>query len=212
MPTPMLNLAGRTIGKLLVLEREKKRAGHYYWRCRCDCSREVSLRHDVLVRPEGTRSCGCFYRRMPPNGNRWHGLSKLPENAIWRSMIGRCTIPSHSSFDRYGRRGITVCDRWLNSFEAFLEDMGRRPSPRHSIERGDNDGPYAPWNCQWVIRKVQDRNNRRNHRITAFGETLPLIDWAARTGLQAPTIRKRLKAGWDAERALSTPADGGHSK
>jgi hypothetical protein len=120
-------------------------------------------------------------------------------------MITRCTNPKTKSFARYGARGIAVCDKWLQ-FDGFFEDMGAAPSPEHSIDRIDNDGPYSPENCRWATRQEQ-ANNKSNNRILTFnGESAPMSEWARRSGISADTIERRLnKLGWDTDKAISTP-------
>lgn len=94
-----------------------------------------------------------------------HGAARrgllTPEYRTWKSMLGRCRIKTSTSYKHYGARGISVCERW-SSFENFLADMGRRPSPMHSIDRIDNDGNYEPGNCRWATTNVQSRNTRRS--------------------------------------------------
>lgn len=136
---------------------------------------------------------------------RKHGLSHTPEYRAWQTMRLRCTNPDNAAWANYGGRGITVCARWMEDPAAFLADMGKKPSPLHEIDRIDNDGPYSPENCRWVLRKVNDRNRRSNRSITHAGETLTVAEWAERTGLSATVILHRLNAGWSAELALTTP-------
>lgn len=138
---------------------------------------------------------------------RKHGLTGTPEHRSWLSMITRChgSHPSRSDWHLYQGAGITVCDRWRASFAAFLEDMGQKPSPRHSIERIDSAKNYEPSNCIWASPKQQARNTTRNRRITLNNETLTLSAWAERTGLKRETISDRLGRGWTIERALTTP-------
>jgi hypothetical protein len=118
-------------------------------------------------------------------------------------MKERCT---NTAFKNYGGRGISVCQRWADSFEVFISDMGPRPSPKHSIDRIDNDGNYEPGNCRWATNLEQARNRRTNRVITLDGESLCLVDWAKRTGVDHRTISERLRKGWDERRAVLTPA------
>lgn len=130
--------------------------------------------------------------------------SRSPERRIWLGMKARCLNKKHKYFDVYGGRGITVCARWINSFEAFLEDMGARPTIEHSIDRIDNDGNYEPMNVRWALAKVQARNRSSNRYITFNGLTLSISEWAERTGLSKVTIRDRIeRAGWSIDRALT---------
>jgi hypothetical protein len=140
---------------------------------------------------------------------RSHGLTKTPEFRSWQHLRARCYTPTDAKFASYGARGITVCDRWRESFENFLADMGPKPSPRHSIDRKDNDGPYSPDNCRWATNYEQSLNKRNNRRLTLHGETLTLSEWEQRTGISQDTIGARLRSGWSADRALTTPVDTG---
>jgi hypothetical protein len=131
-------------------------------------------------------------------------LSKTPEYSVWKTMRQRCDRDPN-----YRDRGITVCDRWQWRFNLFLADMGPRPSKAHTLERIDNDGPYAPLNCRWATRSEQNRNSRQNVWITAFGEVALRRDWARWMGLPEGTIRSRLnsKRAWTIEDALLTPVE-----
>lgn len=134
-----------------------------------------------------------------------HGESYSPEYRAWQQMRLRCTDPEHEAWSDYGARGIAVCDRWLASVEAFVEDMGRKPSVAHQLERIDNDKGYEPGNCRWATRSEQARNRRSNHTITVGDLTLTIAGWAERNGITHTTITKRLGAGWDPQRAVSQP-------
>jgi hypothetical protein len=153
-------------------------------------------------------SCGCFQQEQLLKANTTHGMSKTPEFQVWAQMIDRCTNPNNRSFDHYGGRGIAVCDLWLNSFSNFIADMGRRPSPKHSLERRSNNGNYEPGNCYWATRLEQARNTSRTRKIVAQGEAKTLAEWAYFTGLPQEVIRGRLRRGWCAERALTEPQKG----
>ncbi|MCJ2019916.1 hypothetical protein MKK84_21180 [Methylobacterium sp. E-065] len=141
----------------------------------------------------------CYRHGHAPRG----GIS--PEYQVWAQLIGRCTNPKHSKYPSYGGRGITVCDQWRSSFAAFLADMGLRPSPQHSIEREDNDGPYSRANCRWATKDEQNRNKRSNRYFEINGQRLCLADVARLAKLPLNTFRMRLEHGWPLEKAFSTP-------
>jgi hypothetical protein len=128
-----------------------------------------------------------------------HGL-----RAVWHAMMRRCTNPDCWNYHRYGGRGITVCDRWRESFDNFIADMGVPPSG-HTLERINNDGPYSPENCRWATRQENARNTRWNCVITALGKTQTAVEWAGETGISAKTITSRIQRGWDGERAVTEP-------
>lgn len=148
-------------------------------------------------------SLSCRKSRLKHGGASKSG--RTPEYVAWVNMRCRCYYPRNNRFHLYGDRGITVCDRWRNSFEVFLADMGLKPTPRHSLDRIDNNGNYEPDNCHWVTPKEQSRNTRRNLLITCHDRTMPLVAWADETGIKPGTISARLQRGWAAERALATP-------
>ncbi len=127
------------------------------------------------------------------------------EYAIWRGMNARCHNEKAKDFKNYGARGVCVCARWRESFEAFFADIGRRPSAEHQIDRTDNNGNYEPGNCAWRTPSDNARNRRTNKLITCFGETLPLVEWASRTGISRVLIAYRIKSGWEPEKALTAP-------
>lgn len=134
-----------------------------------------------------------------------HGKTRTPEFRIWSGIKTRCFNSNAPEFKNYGGRGIKMCARWSASFEAFLADMGRRPSIKHSIERVENDGDYEPGNCVWVLRREQARNKRNSVRLKYRGQVKLLVAWAEELGIDEATIRMRLKRGWTVVKALSTP-------
>jgi hypothetical protein len=120
-------------------------------------------------------------------------------------MLTRCYNPNDSNFHKYGARGITVCERWRASFHNFFEDMGPRPSPRHSIDRKDNAKGYSPDNCQWATPEEQLRNRRSCVRYEMDGESHILTDWCKRFNADFDLVRNRLKSGWPLKLALTSP-------
>ena len=122
-------------------------------------------------------------------------------------MRARCKYPSQPHFIHYGGRGIKVCARW-EVFENFFEDMGPRPSPKHSLERENNDGDYEPGNVSWSTRVKQHRNTRRNIYVEIDGNKMILKDAAAKCGIAYQSVRSRIGKGWPMLAALTTPPGG----
>lgn len=192
------NETGKKYGMLTVLEFSHKNVRSIcYWRCICDCGKEYTA-NGMWLRKGSTTHCGC------KKGVK-HGMHKSPEYSARSHMIDRCTNPKSQMWYLYGARGIKVCERWLESFENFYEDMGARPSSFHSLNRINSNGNYEPSNCRWATAKAQSNNTRRNRKITAFGREQNLTQWSEETGIHIETIRYRLKHGWTPEAAVSTP-------
>lgn len=130
---------------------------------------------------------------------------KSKEYRTWQRIYARCHDPNHHKYPWYGGRGIAVCERWRESYRAFLHDMGRAPAPEYTIERKENDGDYEPGNCRWATMKEQAQNRRSNRNIKFRGRTLTAAAWAEEMGMDRRVLWKRLKARWSVERALTTP-------
>ena len=195
---------GQRFGRLVVLARAP--GPRVRWRCQCDCGRQAVVWAWLLGKD--TRSCGCLRREVVSTTKRTHGglsVTHRAEYHAWWDARLRCHDPSCKSYARYGARGIVMCDAWRESLETFVRDMGPRPSRRHSLERVNNSGPYAPSNCIWALPTTQQRNLRTNHLITYHGETLPLPTWAERLHVKPVTLAARLRCGWTVERAFTTP-------
>lgn len=155
-----LNLMGQRFGRLLALYPDGKNENnrHTYWTCMCDCGSVISVSGSKL-KIGHTKSCGCIATERVSTLNRKHGRSRTALYAVWKTMRSRCYNPKHVSYQNYGARGIYVCDEWRNSYEAFVNDMGERPVGL-TLERINNDGPYAPWNCKWATCLEQSKNKR----------------------------------------------------
>lgn len=132
-------------------------------------------------------------------------MAVSPLRRVWQGMIRRCYDPRFKEYRNYGARGISVCDRWRTSFEAFSEDMSPRPNGL-SIDRINNDGNYEPGNCRWATRTQQNRNTRANHVVQFDGARKSIAEWADELGVPAKRIRARINtSGWDATAALTRP-------
>lgn len=138
----------------------------------------------------------------------FHGMTGTPEYNTWYGMLARCRNPNHVGYPDYGGRGITVCKRWEDSFEAFYSDMGPRPTPEHSIDRWPNkDGNYEPGNCRWATPTEQARNTSKTVFLTFKGERLPLAELSERTGVSRMLIKYRLRNGMTVEDAVKPPIE-----
>lgn len=136
-----------------------------------------------------------------------HGQYKTPEYNAWLAMKQRCSNRNHPCFKHYGARGISVCDEWQTSFQAFFRAMGERPSPQHTLERRDNERGYSPGNCYWATRSEQLANTRRTNRITMDGKTQCLKAWCRELGQNYGLALRRIKKlGWNVRKALTEPA------
>lgn len=146
---------------------------------------------------------------VDPSNHRFsvtHGeAKKSKEYEAWCKIKGRCFNPNNKSFYNYGGRGVTVCDRWRLSFTNFLEDVGRAPSPKHSIDRIDNSGNYEPGNVRWAT-DIQQANNKRNNRFVEYkGQVKTIGRWCDELQINRFTIESRLKRNWSITKALETP-------
>jgi hypothetical protein len=135
-----------------------------------------------------------------------------PEYQAWSQMKNRCTNPSAPKYKNYGGRGITICERWLESFDNFLADMGPRPSPVHSLDRRKNHLGYAPGNCRWATSTEQNRNTRRTRNVQVNGATMLLIEALDVYGVSRRTFYERVKGGMSDAEALLTPSLQGRVK
>lgn len=213
MNTQHTDLTGQRFGRWLVIGLSEKGtwgSPQTKWHCRCDCGKE---KHGVLygsLRWGNSRSCGCLRRELAAKRaekRRKHEVAlrfQYPrEYAIWLSAKTRCFNSNHATYKRYGARGITMCPEWKESFEAFITDMGPCPEGL-SIDRIDNDGPYAPANCRWATRREQ-MANRSNSVLYPHQGTMKCADHIAEIeGIHRHTFQKLLYRKVSVEEAIET--------
>jgi hypothetical protein len=193
------NFIGKRFNRLLVIDFYK---GKYQTEllCKCDCG---NIRHFTPHQLNNTvKSCGCYIKEKTTKRNLIHGQNKRgqmsKEYKAWSQMKDRCYNDKYYLYHRYGGRGIKVCDRWLNSFENFFEDMGKSPSQKHSLDRfPNNDGDYKKDNCRWASSKEQGRNQCTNFLIEIDGVKKCVSEWAEIYNINAKTIFNRIYKGWD---------------
>lgn len=190
-------------GRLTAVRPSGKCKQGVVWFCLCECGKTIEVVGAQLNRGR-TRSCGCLRSDTVRAKNRSHGMSRSKAYDAWIKLRGRCLNPKNAAYDRYGGRGITVCDRW-ESFDAFYEDMGEPPSRLHSVDRIDNELGYSPGNCRWATDEQQANNTRRNLYLTRDGVTMTLSQWCRALGVSYGAVRQRMHRGMSQEDALTSP-------
>lgn len=193
----MIDITGVKIGRLLVLNKdETKPAGRVFWICRCECGTEKSI-ESYSLRHGKTTSCGCFNKEVTTKRNKIgkHLMSNTPEYIVWTGMKQRCENKNATSYPRYGAIGISVCERWKNSFDNFLEDMGYRPSLKHTLDRIGGKKCYEPGNCRWATTKEQAANKECTLAINIDEVTDSLTGWGKTIGVNPQTLHERIKRG-----------------
>ena len=193
-----INMPGRRFGRWTVVSKAVDRitsSGRFamsFWRCRCDCGIVKDVRAASLLRNK-SKSCGCYRAEEVYEKNRTHGQTDTPEYRVWMNMRNRCRNPKLPGWKHYGGRGIVVTSRW-DSFELFLIDMGCRPSPQHSLDRIQVNGPYCKENCRWATTMEQLVNRRKFTTIDQFTTAELLTEIARRSRLADATASGRANA------------------
>jgi len=201
MSRPVIkDITGKVFGRLTVLKfsflkstgTKGMRSAH--WLCKCECGVEKPINGSSL-RAGKIISCGCYNLEKTQKLNLRHGEYLSPEYVTYKSMKERCNNEKGRFYYNYGGRGIKVCERWLESYQNFLEDMGRRPSLAYSLDRIDNEGNYEPSNCRWATKKQQGNNTRDTVFVTMNGKTKSLTEWAEELGINRRTLYDRRRKG-----------------
>ncbi len=205
-----IDLTGRRFGRLVALQFVGRVNDRTLWRCKCDCGKETITGYSNLYSGI-TRSCGCLgdesrrdtrfkKRRSVSREFEFQGnLDKHPLRLIWKSMLMRCNNPHVKNFNNYGGRGIKVCDRWSGQlgFENFVNDMGERPTPEHTLDRADYNGDYEPSNCRWATTDEQANNRTDNIYIIAGDRKITAKQFCKILGINYWTAVKQIERGLD---------------
>lgn len=206
----LIDLRGQVFGLLAVVERgTNTKQGQAQWLCACDCGNTCFVRGCQLTKGR-TKSCGCLITTSIVERSWKHGHAPLygkpsPTYYSWAGMVTRCTNPKNKRWDRYGGRGIKVCERWM-TFANFLADMGEKPVGKSLDRYPDQNGNYELGNCRWATAEEQARNRSNNTLLTLNGETKTIAEWAVITGISFRMLSYRHCYGWSDERTLTTPA------
>lgn len=191
------DLSGKSFGYFIALCRDPNNSYNYFCKCKCGVVKSVPYSH---LKTGRIVSCGC-------KRGRCNGLSKTKVYRAWTAIRQRCYNPNNISYPNYGAKGVVVCDRWLQSFNNFFEDVGLPPTNQHSLDRYPNtSGNYEPTNFRWATDTEQAQNRTTNKFVDYNGETLCLYEAARKYGVVEPGVFvRRLRLGWGIEKALKTP-------
>lgn len=187
---------GDVFGKLTVLSFVGVTPVYrkHVWEASCSCGNVVIVKSQELLSGD-TKSCGCLHRAATIARNKAAAIHRrhgTPEYRSWLGAKDRCCNPNSKDAKNYSLRGITMCARWVESFDNFFADMGPRP-PGCSLDRIDNDGPYSPENCRWADAAGQADNRRTTRHITENGRTMSISGWAREIGITDCAVRRRVK-------------------
>jgi hypothetical protein len=200
--TKYRDITGQRFGRLVAVRLSFRKNYVAHWLCKCDCGNETTAILGDLSMGK-TKSCGCLHHFVCKTKSVTHGMSRTRLNIIWRNMKTRCENKNDKFYHRYGARGICVCYDW-HSFQSFMKWATSSGYEKNlTIDRINNDGNYEPNNCRWATWIEQANNMSRNHFLTFNGETMTLMEWHRRTGINYSTIRSRVGKGWSTERVLS---------
>lgn len=202
----LASLEGVVFNRLTVVKRAPSTDKGTRWLCRCTCGKDVDVSRTALVRGY-SQSCGCMRNENTGNRRRKHGEANTSGEVygVWQAMKRRCNNTATRGYRYYGARGIRVCARWSESYEAFRDDMGPR-SEGMSIERIDNDGDYCPENCRWATQAEQIVNRRNNRMVVMGGQSITETEASRMLGLSTGTVAACRRAGWAEDRLLAQKA------
>lgn len=202
-----IDMSGKTYGRLFVFSYNGTKNRKSQWLCRCICGNEVVV-DGYRLRTGKTKSCGCLSKECSKIRATKHGLSGSKLYFLHNSMIQRCYNKNSTEYKNYGGRGIRVCDEWKGrvGFLNFYEwAIFNGYSEKLTLDRIDVNGNYEPNNCRWATQKEQMNNTRFNFLVEFNGEIHTLKEWSEKVEIPYKTLHKRLKSGWEVNRAFCTP-------
>lgn len=203
MGRPARDITGLRIGMLTALKRVSTKASpegnRPLWLIRCDCGKEFTSTTSDYTRATST-SCGCNRGKAISLKVRKHGLSRSKIYHVWDTMIARCHRKTHKSYKYYGGKGITVCERWRESFDNFYADMGSGYSEGLQLDRINNLKGYDKENCRWVTPIQQGNNKSTNRQIVTPAGVMNINEAARYFNIRNTTLLYRLAAGWSTDK------------
>lgn len=207
---------GQKLGNCVYLGNDFVSNRNRYATFECECGNHFTAAI-FKIKSGHTSSCGCLHIGGLVKRNTRHGFAKRGQKSkeynIWILMKQRCYNPEAEGYKEWGGRGIEVCDRWLQSFSNFIEDMGCCPTECDSIHRIDNDGNYSKENCKWATYEEQANNTRRNIFVEYRGQTKTVSEWSKTLNMPYGTIRRRIvDCEWDAEKSFNTPIKNNYAR
>lgn len=203
----LTDMTNQRFEKAVVVDRAPNKSvkdTNARWNMRCDCG-SLFISYGQDLRRGKVKSCGCLTRgtigARSRTFNQTHGMTNTRVYRIWTDMLNRCRNPNNHNYNRYGGRGIKVCQEW-QLFESFVSDMGIPPDDM-SIDRIDADGDYCKENCRWATHQQQSANRRSNVRLTHNGVTLTATEWARALGIAPVSMFGRINAKFPPEKLFS---------
>ena len=208
-PNKTRDITGQKFGNLTAIRYDHRDESNidkpHYWLFRCDCGKEMVVKKSAVTSGNTSRCPSCSAKLMAKY-NTTHGCTKTRLYKEWKGMIERCECKSHTSWGRYGAKGITICDEW-HKFEPFRDwAIANGYNDNLTIDRINSNGNYEPSNCRWASVREQANNKKSTIWITYDGETMQLSYWADNLGISYHTLYDRLhRYGWSIEKAFTTP-------